>query len=80
MRRRSEADKASWYFVTIQKDLSDQIKAVAALTPRKGWGSVRVKARIGRLTRETSIFPDKKSACYVLPIKASVRKELNLQE
>lgn len=80
LRKRSEQEKASWYFFTIPEKASEQIKVIAKLTPRKWWWSVRVKAKIGRLDRETSIFPDSKSWCYFLPIKVDVRKKLELKE
>ncbi|MBP7885006.1 hypothetical protein KAZ93_02435 [Patescibacteria group bacterium] len=34
--KRSESDKASRYFVTIEKNIADQIKALVSLQPRKG--------------------------------------------
>jgi hypothetical protein len=40
---------------------------------------VRVEVRVGFLTRETSIFPDKKSNSYLLPIKAAIRKQLRVK-
>jgi len=30
--------------------------------------------------RETSIFPESKAGCYILPIKKEVRQELTLHE
>ncbi|WP_230828567.1 DUF1905 domain-containing protein [Rhizobium sp. C4] len=39
-----------------------------------GWGMVKVRATIHETSVETSIFPDKNSASYLLPLKASVRK------
>ncbi|MCD2173315.1 DUF1905 domain-containing protein [Rhizobium sp. C4] len=35
---------------------------------------VKVRATIHETSVETSIFPDKNSASYLLPLKASVRK------
>ena len=42
--------------------------------PRRGWGSVRVLVTLGSSTWNTSIFPDKRSGTYILPLKASVRR------
>jgi hypothetical protein len=39
-----------------------------------GFGSIRVRVRIGESRWATSVFPDKKSGCYLLPVKAAVRK------
>jgi hypothetical protein len=62
---------AAWHFITVPKKLSAQIKTMA-LTQR-GFGSVKVEARIGKSVWSTSIFPDK-SKYYLLPIKSEVRK------
>gem|GEM_PF-6245184 len=37
-----------------------------------------MKVRIGFYTRETSIFPDKETGKYLLPLKKEVRKELKI--
>ncbi len=71
---------ASRHFVSVPKDLSGKIKQVTSVLPRNGRWSVKVQARIGFMTRETSIFPDKKSGSYLLPIKADIRKQLHISE
>lgn len=38
-------------------------------------GSLPVIATIGSTSWKTSIFPDKKSSGYLLPVKAEVRKK-----
>ena len=53
----------TWTFVTLPEDVSEQIRELA--TPGAGFGSVKVRA----------VVPDKQSGCYVLPIKAAVRKK-----
>ena len=64
--------KASWYFVTVPVDISDEIDArTHGLT--KGFGSVRVRVRLGGSEWMASVFPDSKQQAYVLPIKKSVR-------
>lgn len=63
--------EAAWYFLTVDPELSDEIRE---RTVRAGFGSVRVRATIGATTWETSVFPDKASGCYVLPVKAAVRR------
>lgn len=71
--------EAAWHFVTLPKELSKEIKFFAAL-PKRGWGSVRVKVTIGDTSWATSIFPDSKSGCYLLPLKADVRKKEKIAE
>jgi hypothetical protein len=63
--------KAAWHFVTLPTDVADEI---AEQADSRGFGSVRVRARIGATTWATSLFPDSKAASYLLPVKASVRE------
>lgn len=63
--------KGAWHFVTLPADESHIIKMAV---PRRGWGSMRVKATIGATSWNTSIFPASKAEAYLLPIKADVRK------
>ena len=63
----------SWTFVTVPPDISDDVRGRAG-APRPGFGSVRVEVTIGHSTWRTSVFPDKESGCFVLPIKAAVRR------
>jgi hypothetical protein len=62
-----------WYFLTIPEDECAEIRAAAFAGPR-GFGSVRVQARIGDVTWRTSVFPQN-SGGYLLPVKAKVRSE-----
>lgn len=65
-------DDASWVFVTVPADVSEDVRDMEL--PRRGFGSVRVRVRLGGSEWRTSIFPDSKSGCYVLPVKKVVRK------
>lgn len=65
---------AAWRFVTLPKCISDEIN-VRYKKQKKGWGSIPVLVTVGKTTWETSIFPDKKSQSYLLPMKAEVRKK-----
>ncbi len=67
--------KGAWHFITVPQDISATIKT---LTQRRGFGSVRVTAEINGRAWKTSIFPDAKSGCYFLPVKAEIRKGLGL--
>lgn len=68
----------AWYFLTLPIDLSEEIEELMAAT-RRGFGSVRVEVTIGSTTWNTSVFPDKTSGCYVLPIKKQVRTKEKLE-
>ncbi|OCW58790.1 DUF1905 domain-containing protein [Hoeflea olei] len=65
-------EKAAWHFITVPENVSRQIRFFAGKT--NGFGSVRVTVRIGGSRWATSLFPDRKSGCFFLPVKAAVRK------
>ena len=66
---RWEARTDSWFFTSLPPELSADIREIPR--PQRGFGSVRVRARIGTSTWMTSIFPG--SDAYVLPLKKAVR-------
>lgn len=63
----------SWTFVSLPKEASSEIRELAD-GPRRGFGSLRVRATVGGSTWTTSIFPDGRQGCYVLPVKRAVRR------
>lgn len=65
---------AGWHFIGIPKKQSADIKKRFNKKTR-GWGSLPVQVTLGKTTWKTSIFPDKKSESYLLPLKADVRKK-----
>lgn len=65
---------AAWRFVALPQVLSSEIKTRFG-TIKKGWGSIPVLVTVGKTTWQTSIFPDKKSQSYLLPMKLEVRKK-----
>jgi Domain of unknown function (DUF1905) len=65
------AAPAAWHFITLPDDVAGQIKFM--IGKRQGFGSVKVKVLIGETSWKTSLFPDKKSGSFLLPIKAEVR-------
>lgn len=70
---------AAWYFANLSTEQSADIKARYGATAR-GWGSIRVRVRIGKTEWNTSLFPEKKSGTYLFAIKAEVRKAENLSD
>lgn len=68
---------AGWHFISIPKKESAAIK-IDFDTKKRGWGSLPVQVTVGKTTWDTSIFPDKKSGAYLLPLKAAVRKKENI--
>jgi len=69
---------AAWHFVTVDAGVAARIREDRAGAPRVGWGSIPVSATVGNTMWKTSIFPDKKSGSYLLPMKAEVRKKENI--
>ena len=69
--------KASWHFITLPQDKSEEIKFFSDnhFGKRRGWGSVRVSVNIGGTVWDTSIVPSGSLDAYILPIKAEVRKK-----
>ena len=57
-----------WTFVSLPVEASAEIRDRAGVV-RRGFGSVRVRARVGTSTWTTSIFPDAGRDCFVLPVK-----------
>ncbi|HUR60941.1 MAG TPA: DUF1905 domain-containing protein [Candidatus Thermoplasmatota archaeon] len=64
--------QAAWVFVTLPKGPSTELRDLFGAG--RGWGSIPVQVTIGGTTWRTSVFPDKASGGYVLPLKAAVRK------
>ncbi|ANU07324.1 DUF1905 domain-containing protein [Paraurantiacibacter namhicola] len=68
----------SWHFLTVDGDGAHQVAAHEAqrrleLGRARGSGSVKVRARCGASEWQTSLFPSKEHAGYLLPVKKSVR-------
>lgn len=62
-----------WHFITLPADLADETRARTAAL-RRPFGSVAVRATIGATSWSTSIFADRESGSYLLPVKADVRR------
>jgi len=65
---------AGWHFVSLSKAQSEEIKKNYA-AQKRGWGSLPVEVKLGKSTWRTSIFPDKRSGTYLLPLKSEIRKK-----
>ncbi|SJN19768.1 hypothetical protein FM104_02440 [Microbacterium esteraromaticum] len=71
-----DARVESWFFATLPEELSAEIRELPA--PTRGFGSLRVAARIGSTTWKTSIFFN--GSAFVLPLKKQVRQEQSIEE
>ena len=72
-----QTDKSAWYFGLLPVELSAELRELTN-GMRGGFNSIRVEVRIGASVWRTSVFLDSKRACFMLPLKAEVRKAQNL--
>jgi len=67
----------SWHFASICGEAAEELGATAAMRRLeglgRGFGSLRVTARIGATTWQTSVFPQQ-DGTWILPVKAQVRR------
>lgn len=70
---------AAWHFVTLPSECAEEIRARTD-GMRRGFGSVRVRVTIGGSTWDTSVFPDKATGSFVLPVKKAVRRSELLED
>lgn len=64
-----------YHFVPVPAEESADIREVAAMATY-GWGVIPVRARIGEVVFDTSLFP--KGGGYLLPLKDAVRRPQGL--
>ncbi|GAA4042793.1 DUF1905 domain-containing protein [Parerythrobacter jejuensis] len=74
----------SWHFISIDGDAGEEMSGIEAmrrleLGRKRGFRSVKVKARIGETEWSTSCFPSDDGG-WLLPIKAPVRKAESIAE
>jgi hypothetical protein len=72
-RSTSSGQVAAWHFVNVDKKQSAELKEKFG-KKKRGFGSIPVTVTIGKTRWQTSIFPDKRSETYLLPLKAQVRR------
>lgn len=65
--------QAAWHFIGIPKKESAEIKKEYKV--KAGFGSIPVMVTFGKSKWKTSLFPDKRTETYLLPLKAEVRKK-----
>ncbi|WP_188374164.1 DUF1905 domain-containing protein [Winogradskyella haliclonae] len=67
-----------WYFMSLPELMSKEIRTHLQWQ-EEGWGRLKANAKIKNLQWETAIWFDTKTKTYLLPIKAVIRKKLNLE-
>ncbi|MBX7143870.1 MAG: DUF1905 domain-containing protein [Oligoflexia bacterium] len=68
---------AAWHFITLPQQTSNDIRKFVR-GDCSAWGSIKVVAKVAKHSWHTSIFPDRKLAAYLLPLKKEVRKTLGV--
>jgi len=81
---RSPTSNTASTYIVIAGEVADAIR-IAAMTGqwlegRRGFGSARVTCTIGDSVWQTSVFPEKTSGGWFLPIKVAVRRAEGLDE
>ncbi|WP_374414756.1 DUF1905 domain-containing protein [Novosphingobium colocasiae] len=83
------ATNGTWHFVTIDGEPGAQLSSTALMRRlegnARGFGSLKVKARIGGTRFVTSVFPSKAAGLngqpgWLLPVKRAVRRAEDLAE
>jgi hypothetical protein len=64
-----------WHFLTLPAEVADEVRARSLTKP---FGSVAARVTAGEISWETSLFADTKSASYLLPLKADVRRRAGI--
>ena len=70
--------QGAWCFVSLPSEYYETIKEFSA-GPKRGFGSLRIEATIGKISWRTSIFPDSKTRTYLLPVKKYVRGKAHIK-
>ena len=70
---------AAWYFAYVDKKQAAEFREKYGKAKR-GFGSIPVAVTLGSTKWKTSIFPDKQSGTYLLPLKAAVRRAEGIED
>jgi hypothetical protein len=84
----SPSAPAAWFFLTVDGAAGEALSALALmrrleLGQARGFGSLKVTARIGTSSWKTSVFPQKgpdMRESWMLPVKAAVRRAEQIGE
>ncbi|MBM3261569.1 DUF1905 domain-containing protein [Candidatus Kaiserbacteria bacterium] len=72
-------DKAAWRFLYMPKSDSAMLRKEFGRLSR-GFSSLPVTATIHKISWDTSLFYDTRSACYLLPLKAQIRRKAEIDD
>lgn len=69
-------EATSWYFVSVDKKVTEEVKKVA--TKKVGFSFVPVEVTVGETTWRTTLFPTKEGP-YLLALKKMVRQKEDIR-
>ena len=72
-------EQGAWHFAHVDKKQSVNIQKTHGVLKR-GFGSIPVVVTLGKTKWKTSIFPDRRSGTYILPLKLRVRRAEGIAE
>lgn len=81
----NEAENSAVGFVILPADAAEQVAGHELmrgmeLGKRRGFGSVKVTARVGGSTWDTSVFPQKGRESWFMAVKVGVRRAEGIEE
>jgi len=81
--RRWQGEKATYHLVSFTGDAAEELAGHALMQKlefgrRRGFGSVKVTAAVGKTTWKTSVFPQDKQTTWILLVSKKVMKAQNL--
>lgn len=71
--------EGNWFFVRLPLDAAEDLRDLVTAPPR-GFGSIRVGVQVGDSSWATSVFPEKETGSFVLPMKKAIRKAESLDD
>jgi predicted 2-oxoglutarate/Fe(II)-dependent dioxygenase YbiX len=71
--------EAGWHFLTLPAEIADDVRLQTA-GASKAFGSIKVTARVGGHSWQTSLFRDAQSGSYLLPLKKAIRDKARISE
>lgn len=71
---------SAWRFVRVPDKMSTEIIEIQKGKPRRGWGAIYAKVKVGKSEWTTSIFKDWHDPIYILPLKKQIRQKENLYD
>lgn len=69
---------AAWYFVTLPVKYAKDLKLMGGA--RRGFGSIKVEASSNGYVWHTSVFPDRTSGSYLLPVNKIARAKIDIED